>query len=270
MSKYIIRSSTDQNNKERDNEDFKGVDYRRLIAIVADGISESGYGLQAAFRAVTEAQFQLRDLVDALRKGTFRKDDILPAIEEDVFKLTNDSMRGTTLTVQEYRRWGTTLDCCLVYEGVAYIGHVGDSRVYHLTGECTAMRQVTKDHVAPGDCSSKLAPRYEKIRALYWPISNHVGNKKDIFVDTHEIPLSKGDVILMVTDGYTKAISDKQLLQIVRESDFETQLRANMIANARHRRLATRYCRELKGCSSKNAYNILDDDRTFVAIKRIE
>ena len=39
---------------------------------------------------------------------------------------------------------GTTLDICLIYNNKAYIGHVGDSRIYRIRKDF--IRKLTQDH----------------------------------------------------------------------------------------------------------------------------
>ena len=44
----------------------------------------------------------------------------------------------------ELANMGTTLEICLIYNNRAYIGHIGDSRIYRIRGKF--MRKLTTDH----------------------------------------------------------------------------------------------------------------------------
>jgi len=44
----------------------------------------------------------------------------------------------------ELEGMGTTLEICLIYNNRAFIGHVGDSRIYRIRKEF--MRKLTQDH----------------------------------------------------------------------------------------------------------------------------
>lgn len=46
--------------------------------------------------------------------------------------------------VEELEGMGTTLEICLIYNNKAYIGHIGDSRIYRIRKGI--MRKLTKDH----------------------------------------------------------------------------------------------------------------------------
>ena len=46
--------------------------------------------------------------------------------------------------VEELEGMGTTLEICLIYNNKAYIGHVGDSRIYRIRKD--VIRKLTKDH----------------------------------------------------------------------------------------------------------------------------
>ncbi len=45
---------------------------------------------------------------------------------------------------EELEQMGTTLEICLMYENRAYIGHIGDSRIYRIRKNI--MRRITTDH----------------------------------------------------------------------------------------------------------------------------
>ena len=45
---------------------------------------------------------------------------------------------------EELKSMGTTLEICLIYNNRAYIGHIGDSRIYRIRGKI--IRKLTTDH----------------------------------------------------------------------------------------------------------------------------
>ncbi len=46
--------------------------------------------------------------------------------------------------LEELKGMGTTLEICLIYNNKAYIGHIGDSRIYRIRGKI--IRKLTTDH----------------------------------------------------------------------------------------------------------------------------
>lgn len=269
MSRYKIRSSSVKNHDGKENQDFKFVDRDRLIAILADGISGSGLGREAAFRAVSEARLQLATLVDILHKGRLSKEEILDAMKDSAFFLNNDSMLGTSEKVSEYRGWGTTLDCCVIYEDIAYIGHVGDSRVYHIGKNCSIIESLTKDHVTHLVGIENVDLKYRRFALLRAKLANYMG-KEEIDVDTVQRKMEPCDILLMVSDGYTKSMDDDEILRVCKESDFTKELKKNLVRTALSREASTRGYAEFINVPLKKAYHALDDDRTFIAILRAE
>ena len=57
--------------------------------------------------------------------------------KEEIVKLIKDSMEYANMVVYEKSKenkelegMGTTLEVCLIYNNIVYIGHIGDSRIY--------------------------------------------------------------------------------------------------------------------------------------------
>jgi len=76
---------------------------------------------------------------------------------------------------EELKSMGTTLEVCLIYNNRAYIGHIGDSRIYRIRDKF--IRKLTTDHSyvetlvkdrnyyqRGGKTSSKKEYAYESIR----------------------------------------------------------------------------------------------------------
>lgn len=71
--------------------------------------------------------------------------------KEDILELIKDSMEYANKTVSEKARekegleqMGTTLEICLIYNNRAYIGHIGDSRIYRIRKNI--IKRITTDH----------------------------------------------------------------------------------------------------------------------------
>ena len=56
----------------------------------------------------------------------------------------NNVVFDKSKNTDELQGMGTTLEICLIYNNRAYIGHIGDSRIYRIRGEI--MRKLTTDH----------------------------------------------------------------------------------------------------------------------------
>ncbi|MCI9365989.1 MAG: hypothetical protein HFJ54_05460 [Clostridia bacterium] len=71
--------------------------------------------------------------------------------KESIQKLIRDSMEYANRVVfdmaqetEELKSMGTTLEVCLIYNNRAYIGHIGDSRIYRIRDKF--IRKLTTDH----------------------------------------------------------------------------------------------------------------------------
>lgn len=126
-------------------------------------------------------------------------------------KLANVRIFERQSTDAKFRGMGTTLVSLHFSNGVAYIGHVGDSRVYcYRQG---VLRQITEDHSLLNDYlkAKKLTP--EEIEAF--PHKNVIvralGMKENVLVDVTRVEPQDGDVFLLCSDGLSGMVPDPQM-----------------------------------------------------------
>jgi serine/threonine protein phosphatase PrpC len=142
--------------------------------------------------------------------------ELFRAIHFDLMKLGE--------SYEECRGMGTTLSLCWLTTGWAYIGHIGDSRIYHLPADGT-LRQVTEDHSfvgwlrRTGQISEREARTHPRRNVL-----NQALGAGHQFVDPQflALPCNPGDRFLICTDGLTDGLWDRQLEEIVRTPDERT------------------------------------------------
>ena len=75
----------------------------------------------------------------------------IPKDKDSIIQLVGSSMEYANMVVYEKSKedpelegMGTTLEVCLIYNNRAFIGHVGDSRIYRIRKDF--MRKLTQDH----------------------------------------------------------------------------------------------------------------------------
>lgn len=56
----------------------------------------------------------------------------------------NRVVYGVAIGNENLKNMGTTLEICLIYNNRAYIGHIGDSRIYRIRDQF--FRKLTTDH----------------------------------------------------------------------------------------------------------------------------
>ncbi len=121
---------------------------------------------------------------------------------------------------KEFEGMGTTLDVCLIYNNRAYIGHIGDSRVYRIRKEI--FRQLTQDHsyvqtlVKEGTITKEEAMHHPKKNMLMKALGCNAFVEPDLMIRGFQ----KEDTILMCSDGLTNMVQGEQIMQIT-TNDFE-------------------------------------------------
>jgi protein phosphatase len=106
---------------------------------------------------------------------------------------------------------GTTLIVCIVKDCNAYIGHVGDSRLYLLRNN--GLKTITKDQtevqrlVDDGVLNSKEAKKYPRRNVLLSVVSP----SSEYVLQKSLIPIQPKDRILLVTDGLYNVLSKEEI-----------------------------------------------------------
>jgi protein phosphatase len=166
----------------------------RVLVIVADGMGGHVAGEVAsriAINAAASADLEAGDRVAAGNR----------AIREEVAREPGLEGMGTTMTLLD------------IQDGVATIGHVGDSRAYLLRDG--QMEQMTIDHtvaaeyVARGELSPEEAVGHPQRHML----TRTLGLSRFVNVDEHTIDLKAGDRVMLCSDGLTEMVSDAQIAE---------------------------------------------------------
>lgn len=172
------------------------------LFIVADGMGAHAAGELAsrmAAETVAHAYYKIPDLdpPDALRQALLE---------------ANTRIHDRGQASPDFHGMGTTASTLALAGGAAWVGHVGDSRVYRLRGaqfdqltfdhslvwEMTAAGQLSKDSV------SSFIPRNIITRSL--------GPNAQVQVDVEgPVPLEIGDTFLLCSDGLSGQVSDREM-----------------------------------------------------------
>ena len=117
-------------------EGFDGFD----VYMLADGMGGYNGGEIASKLAIEAAR---KYIVAHFKEIEHTKEEILELLKETM-KYANDVVFSKSEVIDELRGMGTTLEICLIYNNRAYIGHIGDSRIYRIRDKF--MRKLTTDH----------------------------------------------------------------------------------------------------------------------------
>ena len=112
---------------------------------------------------------------------------------------------------------GTTLEVCLIYNNKAFIGHVGDSRIYRIRKEF--MRKLTQDHsyvqklVKDGTITQEEAVHHPQKNMLMKALGCNAFVEPDAMVRG----FLKEDIFVMSSDGLTNMVSQEDIYKIAKE-----------------------------------------------------
>ncbi len=156
--------------------------------------------------------------------------------KEEILKLISSAVEYANMVVyeksketQELEGMGTTLEVCLIYNNKAYIGHVGDSRVYRIRKE--VIRKLTKDHSYVQQLieDKKITREEAKNHPKKNMITKALGCTPYVEPDLRARNFEKGDIFIICSDGLSNMLDEKRIYEIIKE-DLENA--AERLVNA--------------------------------------
>lgn len=112
-----------------------------------------------------------------------------------------------------------TLSLCWFTPGWMFFGHVGDSRIYYLSGRENGIKQLTQDdtHVAwlqrHGKITEAEARRHPRRNVLQKSLG---GNNQFVDPQVGAVACEPGDIFLLCTDGLVKGLYNEHLVELLR------------------------------------------------------
>lgn len=201
--------------KARDmNEDFYYIanneDFLKLY-ILADGMG--GYnGGEIASRLATSS-------VKSYIESNFNE---IEHTKENIADLIKNAIEYANMVVyekskesEELENMGTTLEVCLIYNNKAFIGHIGDSRIYRIRKNI--IRKLTQDHsyvqelVNDGTITKEEAVHHPKKNMLMKALGCTPFIEPDITIKG----FLKDDIIVICSDGLTNMINEQEIYNII-------------------------------------------------------
>lgn len=192
------------------------------VYIVADGMGGHASGEVASKMAVeTVAEFFRDTASDQDVTWPYRMDKAKHYEENrliNAIKLANLRIFEAASADPRMKGMGTTIvSIHRVGDGV-YIGHVGDSRIYRISGD-GQIRQLTEDHSLLNDYIKMKNLTPEEIE--HFPHKNVIvralGMKETVMVDTAFLQPDDGDVFLLCSDGLSGMIGSDTMVELTRD-----------------------------------------------------
>ena len=183
------------------------LDKNTVLCVVCDGMGGAKSGNIASSLAVDVFVEEIH------RTWTSNMDqDKIHQMMAGAVKLANFTVYDQAQQFEEFDGMGTTLVAVLIRGRKATVVNVGDSRMY-LANE-DGIRQITRDHslvqmmVDRGDLTPEQAKSYPGKNY----ITQAVGTESMVMCDLYHLDVSKGDYLLLCSDGLSNLLDDQEIL----------------------------------------------------------
>jgi PPM family protein phosphatase len=246
---------TDKGRIRPTNEDCFAIQEELGLCVVADGMGGHNAGEVAARLAVDIVVEIVRDRaakVAAQRPPHGGDADAEPLETEEpwpfgydatlsadgnllrtAIHLANVQILETAMADGRYAGMGTTIVAARVTNGVLSVAHVGDSRLYLLSGG--RLRPLTLDD---SWMATMLAhdPQADPLLLQHHPmrnaLTNVVGARPATDVHVVEVPLAGGEVLVLTTDGVHGAVDDHRMAELLQREDDLREMGKAIITSA--------------------------------------
>lgn len=200
------------------------------LFVVADGLGGHQDGEKASALAVrTIAQYVFRHLYLPLLQGQREYDS-------PINELIGEAMlKAHTEIQQRVPRGSTTCSAVVVIAEIAYIAHVGDSRIY-LAHKGT-MEQLTRDHsvvqrlIELDHITAEEASSYHNRNYLY----RALGQNEELEVDTLRRRLPPNSRLVLCSDGLWGQVSEPEIMAALEQTPHVQEACFQLVALANTR-----------------------------------
>lgn len=199
------------------------------IYILADGMGGYNGGEIASKLAVETAGNYIKNNFEEIEKN-----------RESIIQLVGSSMEYANMVIYEKSKekpelqgMGTTLEVCLIHNNKAYIGHVGDSRVYRIRKQF--IRKLTQDHsyvqklVKEGTITKEQADHHPQKNMLMKALGCNAFVEPDVMVRG----FLKDDILIMCSDGLSNLVKQEEIYRKASENIEQAPKELVELANSR-------------------------------------
>lgn len=198
------------------NQDYCFADNNRVgllpnLFIVADGMGGHNAGDFAS-------RFCVEKFVEIMRNAG---EGVLSRLSfiEDAIRETNEQLIVKAAENSELEGMGTTFVAATIdSDNIMNVVNIGDSRLYVIDSD---IWQVTEDHslvmemVKNGDIKKEEARFHPKKNV----VTRAISAMGVVIPDMFEVPLEKGNIVLLCSDGLSNMLADSEILETVKEYD---------------------------------------------------
>jgi len=201
---------TDPGSVRKQNQDayrIEQLDRNTLLCVICDGMGGAKSGNIASTLAlevfVEEVKRSWKPLMDQER---------IDQMLRGAVKLANFTVFDQAAQFEEFDGMGTTLVAALIRGKKATVVNVGDSRAYGI--DHSGITQITKDHslVQMMVDRGELTPQVSKSYPGKNFITRAIGTEPTVICDIFHWEVSRGDYLLLCSDGLSNMMDDQEIL----------------------------------------------------------
>ena len=183
------------------------LDRGTVLCVVCDGMGGAKSGNVASTLAVEV-------FVEEIKRSwkSSMDQDRIDMMLRSAAKLANFTVYDQAKQFSEFDGMGTTLVAVLIKSRKATVVNVGDSRAYWINSE--GIQQVSIDHslvqmmVDRGELTPETAKTYPGKNF----ITRAIGTEPIVDCDVSHLELSKGEFLLLCSDGLSNVLDDQEIL----------------------------------------------------------
>ena len=183
------------------------LDRGTVLCVVCDGMGGAKSG-NIASRLASEV------FVEEVRRSwkPGMEQDRIDQMLRGAVKLANFTVFDQAAQFEEFEGMGTTLVAALVRGKTATVVNVGDSRCYGISR--SGIRQISRDHslvqlmVDRGDLTPEMSKTYPGKNL----ITRAIGTEPIVQCDLFHQEVSRGDYLLLCSDGLSNMMDDQEIL----------------------------------------------------------
>lgn len=231
MVKAMIRSAglSDPGRVRNNNEDAFHIDPDRGIFLVVDGIGGQAAGEKAAEIAVSRIRARLERQTGTLEQ---RIREAIAMANNEIFKAAQAN--------PEWRGMACVLTLAVLENGSAAVGHVGDSRLYHLRRG--AIRKITHDHSPvgeredSGELAESEAMRHPRRNEVFRDVGSeeHAPDDPD-FIELVRIPFEPDAALVLCSDGLSDLVTSSEIKRALEQNAGNPNASARALIDAANR-----------------------------------
>jgi len=222
--KIICSAGTDVGKERNNNEDALLIDEAVGLYVVCDGMGGHQYGEIAAANATEFIRDGVRAAAGEIARfaaGELSTKDVR-ALLKGALESTNTKLREMVAGDPSLDGMGTTAVVLLISGHHAFLGHVGDSRLYLFRDD--VVHPITEDHSIGAEVQKKTSLPREYRSALTRALGVHDSVEPDVV----SFDLFPGDSVLLCSDGLYSYFTPRKLRDVFVEhgaSNTEAVLR---------------------------------------------